>query len=844
MGLQFASSEAAAAERRPWSYGSTADTSTTSQAPTPDLARSQVGNTDSDDEDPPGVSSTPSDTVVPATCAVTSEDLRVFQDLLSRWSQKQPVAAVTGGDEDETSRIHDIDLLFGDTPEPQAADSPAPPTAGAAVRPAQDVQVHASPAGQRRQPAPETCAAPPRADGIAAASAPALRLPGMAAQQQSGPGRTDPLLASGGQRGSDSPLPGPNSGGEALGPAARLTASSSAPSATPSATPTAAPAVPMIGPAKRPRGRPPKYPRPDGTAAPKKKAPAKRKAKTAEDGDARKKPTTKAAARGAVPITIADLGRMIPKNAPPADIEAFIRSNVKLFADLFIALQKQASEDRKVRERAKEELKGIARSRSVGASPATSTSAAATPAAATAPPSRGQSAPPPLLPLGTSTGPGLFSSADTGAAPLPSADHARASSAATSTTTQKSGGRDFSQVLAQALSELLTNSAAPSAAHARQSSSTAAPPRGQRSASVGATETGATPAAKRRRSEANVDLHATVKKRMADVSSSHNDLRQEMLRLKVDKQFFDNAQKTVDERIKVLRERIMARSKDLQREREANRKARVEARQVKKDHRAAERMLRQSQNFEKTLEAQTLLLEAEIATEEQARREREEAERFELDAALFDGQHQIDLADSANDEVVVPIPAALGDHLDPSDGSGNSGSGDAMTDDDLARALGISLSDLSRFTREGLGSPMAASMLAAPPASSPQPSLAPAASEATAAMDPPTQPDQATDQASNLALDPADSVMDLSHLLDAAAAAEAASAPAGDSGQEAASSLDALMDFSMPDFDLGSLFEASAEPASPSAGANESSAAVVEQQPDEQQQQQQEVQQQ
>ncbi|KAN0064782.1 hypothetical protein ACQY0O_001839 [Thecaphora frezii] len=894
-----------------WTSAGSAEQSAMSQAPTPDLARSQSGNADSDD-DSACIGSTPSDTFTTNAGHVKDADLRMFADLLGL--AKEPAQSSTEGD--EASRIHDIDLLFGDglfpqtsdaeTTSPAAASQDAEPSnaSGSSTAPSQAQRRPPSglvlPQGDGRSKSQTPAVMPPAANptcsgasapvqgGQPTAVSPALPAPAQNSQKAA-PGAALTVPAQGSQTATASSAPPapsvviasapappavarpapptasrpavtpslpaavgghpPTTGGPppaaangvpapaaaptvAAGPstttnpaASTTTGTTAVTGAGPTVSSTSAPAAP---PVKRPRGRPPKYPRPDGSAGAKpsgpaapKKAPApKRKAASTEDGTPRKKPT-KAAPKGkaaatrnsAVPVSIADLGRMIPKNASPEAIQAFIQKHVKLFADLFMALQKQASEDRSERERAKEELKGIARSRSVGASPATSTGIDATvppapPAQAPAP--RGQSAPPPLLPHGTSTGPGLFSrlSNDISSAIAPpvqtnntSPENQQAPGTAPSAPTpvastsadlpSRAPERDFSQVLTQALTDVMAGSSqapaqradslpGPSSQAPAETASTAA---STPAAPAAAAQTGAE-AAQHRKSEANVDLRNEVKKRMTEIASGHDSLREEMLRLKVDKQFFDNAQKTVDERIQVLRARIAARSEDLYKEREANRKAREEARQVKKDRKAAERMLKEAEKLENRLEAQALLLEAEIASEEQARREREEAERLESEAAAAVAVASIESTpgvDADGDvtmfDGIVPIPEAL-------DGE-RASECVSMNDAELARMLGISLNDLSRFTE-------------AVPSAVPETTAATAVAtpSVTAIVAPQAEPTSSIRQ-----IEP----MDLSHLLQSATGSTEGEA----SGSVAAdvSSLAATINLAGPAFDLGAFLE-------------------------------------
>lgn len=70
------------------------------------------------------------------------------------------------------------------------------------------------------------------------------------------------------------------------------------------------------------------------------------------------------------------------------------------------------------------------------------------------------------------------------------------------------------------------------------------------------------------------DLRAEVKKRMAEVVIGYDSLRAELIRMNVDMQFYENAYRTVDDRIRVLRDRIAKRSASLQEQRLTTRKVR------------------------------------------------------------------------------------------------------------------------------------------------------------------------------------------------------------------------------------------------------------------------------
>lgn len=164
------------------------------------------------------------------------------------------------------------------------------------------------------------------------------------------------------------------------------------------------------------------------------------------------------------------------------------------------------------------------------------------------------------------------------------------------------------------------------------------------------------------------DLRVEVKKRMAEVALGHDGLREELVKMNVDMHFYENAHKTVDERIHVLRERIAKRSITLQQEREVTRKTRDEDRKSKRDRKAAQA----------------------------------DASRLEEDL-----EHNVMRAESPYEGNATPVPelpsfdSILAQALAPTAAPAPTNyfdRGVVMSDEELAKVLGISTHDLAGFS--------------------------------------------------------------------------------------------------------------------------------------------------
>ncbi|CBQ73269.1 conserved hypothetical protein [Sporisorium reilianum SRZ2] len=401
---------------------------------------------------------------------------------------------------------------------------------------------------------------------------------------------------------------------------ARLTntapsSAASTPASTPGATPQSY---------ARKRGRPRKHPLPDPNAAPpktKRKLSPESMAATA----AKKKANPAAAARSAASsagslLSVPDLGRLIPQGSTSDNAQTFIQNNVRLFADLFVALQKQATTDGDACD-APQGILGVVTQPSVEQAPGTSQTAA-----------------------------------------LPTPMH-----------------EDGETAIAQ------TSNA---------------------NTSVDST-TQPHPAPGPGPSDA---IRDQVKSKMADIAKGREAIQAEMLQMRVDASFFENAQKTVDERIVVLRDRIAKHTALLQLEREATRKAREANRRAKKDRKAREKSLRDSEKEERRLAQTFAQLEREIAAEEEERRRLEEDESSDEEA------EQADAAD-ARASAASHLLAGLDEGAvaaSPSEATSSSAiatpsiaTDSAMTpdrtigfsDEELAKVLGISTSELAGFSQ-------------------------------------------------------------------------------------------------------------------------------------------------
>ncbi|KAJ9479325.1 putative serine/threonine-protein kinase Hsl1 [Pseudozyma hubeiensis] len=413
---------------------------------------------------------------------------------------------------------------------------------------------------------------------------------------------------------------------------APATTSTPAPAHAPSSaasTPAPTPATPGATPQPyaRKRGRPRKHPLPDPNAPPK----SKRKLSPAgvAAAAARQKAAEAVAARSAAStatslLSVPDLGRLIPQGSSSDNAQSFIQNNLRLFADLFVALQKQATTDNPTRNDTQDTV---------------------------------------TIQEGLRTTPDLGRDG--------------ASSIAVGTAAAETEGS-----MTALPAQIVGVSSSTAIAEATSSSSTALadPLAGPSDA-----------------------IRDEIKKKMADVTKGREAIQAEMLQMRVDASFFEHAQKTVDERITVLRDRIAKRTALLQREREATRQAREATRKAKKDLKAREKGLRESEREERRLAQTFAQLEREIAAEEEERRRLEEA-------------------DSSDDEDAEPIAARQSLHgmvstsLDASPSEATSVSAMAtpsiatdaamtpdravgFSDEELAKVLGISTSELAGFSQ-------------------------------------------------------------------------------------------------------------------------------------------------
>ncbi|KAJ1026418.1 hypothetical protein NDA13_003799 [Ustilago tritici] len=417
------------------------------------------------------------------------------------------------------------------------------------------------------------------------------------------------------------------SGAEVLSSHLASTAPSSAAS-TPASTPGATPQT-----YARKRGRPRKHPLPH----PNNPTPPKTKRKLSTDAAAAKnKASANAAARSAASnaaslLSVPDLGRLIPQGSTSENAQSFIQNNLRLFADLFVALQKQASTDNAASDEANAELNGIAQA---GAGQITGSGT--------------------QLPISSDKA----QASSTADEPMPSTSEASATPA---------------------------NPLTDAAAHQASGSSTAA---------------SATPLGKV--SGPSDAIRDQIKKKMAEVSKGREAIQAEMLQMRVDASFFETAQKTVDERISILRERIARNSAILEREREATRKVREATRIAKKDRKAREKSLKDSEREERRLAQTFIQLEKEIAAEEEERRRLEEIDSDNEDdeqaaEATVHGTANADAratspseGSSASDIATPPVDTGTPPPADRSIG---------FSDEELAKVLGISTSELAGFSQ-------------------------------------------------------------------------------------------------------------------------------------------------
>lgn len=582
---------------------------------TPDLQHSRYTSGESDDD---STHATPSD----MTLAAQGSPQETWTTTKSMRSDF-PIRA-----EEEVRKIHYID-----TPAQVPSDATTMPSAPAIEQDASSTAPTAPPQttdGSSSFAALSTTSTiPPPVTAVTAASQPATSeaptsTPAPAPPAGSKAESIQSLAAPSGPPSSAEPAKSLSSTAEATPSHLATTASSSAAS-TPASTPGATPQT-----YARKRGRPRKHPLPDPNNPP----PPKTKRKLSADAAAaKKKASANAAARSAASnaaslLSVPDLGRLIPQGSSSENAQNFIQNNLRLFADLFVALQKQASTDHAVRDEANTQLTGIAR---VGVGPEIATNQDSAVAAADE--------------------------------PMPASNEASASAPIVTTDP---------------------------VAHQPSQSATAAP---------------ATPLSKV--SGPSDAIRDEIKKKMAEVSKGREAIQAEILQMRVDASFFETAQKTVDERIVILRERIAKHTAVLEREREATRKVREATRKAKKDRKAREKSLRDSEREERRLAQTFIQLEKEIAAEEEERRrlEEEESDDEEGGQAEKGADHGTATASAFNAEAVT---------TSPSDGSSASGiatppvSNDTpapadraigFSDEELAKILGISTSELAGFSQ-------------------------------------------------------------------------------------------------------------------------------------------------
>ncbi|GAC97443.1 potential serine/threonine-protein kinase Hsl1 [Pseudozyma hubeiensis SY62] len=388
--------------------------------------------------------------------------------------------------------------------------------------------------------------------------------------------------------------------------------------ATPGATPQ---------PYARKRGRPRKHPLPDPNAPPK----SKRKLSPAgvAAAAARQKAAEVVAARSAAStagslLSVPDLGRLIPQGSSSDNAQSFIQNNLRLFADLFVALQKQATTDNSIR---------------IDTHDAVPIQEAAR------------------------TDPDLDHD---GSSSIPVATVAAEDEGSTVALTTPNAGTNRGIAAAEAITSSSTGLADPLAGP----------------------------------SDA---IRDEIKKKMVDVTKGREAIQAEMLQMRVDASFFEHAQKTVDERITVLRDRIAKRTALLQREREATRQAREATRKAKKDLKARERGLRESEREERRLAQTFAQLEREIAAEEEERRRLEEGESSDDEGGeqivarqpLY-GMGSTSLGASPSEATSVSATAtpsiATDAAMTPDRAVG-------FSDEELAKVLGISTGELAGFSQ-------------------------------------------------------------------------------------------------------------------------------------------------
>ncbi|SPO24393.1 uncharacterized protein UTRI_03661 [Ustilago trichophora] len=596
---------------------------------TPDLQHSRYMSGESDDD---SAHATPSDMTIamaqtspreswPTTKRVGEEEVRKIHYIDS--PAQNPVATISALSAPPAERSTIVTVPVAAAPAP----APAPAPTGASSAPLAS--------SQATIPSTTSMAPTTTAPHATVATAPAAASSSASASSSTPPSTSTMTSAPTQMASSGLPSLGISSKGpEAIVDTASAdplpshlasTAPSSAAS-TPASTPGAAPQT-----YARKRGRPRKHPLPDPNNMPPK---AKRKLSADSAATAgKKKASAAAAARSAASsagslLSVPDLGRLIPQGSSSENAQTFIQNNLRLFADLFVALQKQASTDHNVRDEANAELKGIAEVSIDQPQLATQQE--------------------PFAPAANAT----TNSGDVD--PSSQAD-ASITADASDASTKGSGPSD--------------------------------------------------------------PIRDEIKKKMADVIKGREAIQAEMLQMRVDASFFENAQKTVDERILILRERIAKNTVLLQREREATRKAREASRIAKKDRKAREKGLRDSEREERRLAHTFMQLEREIAAQEEERRRLEEAESSDEEdehasggeyGTLAQDRGSIGILDQLQDFNTATLDASPSETTSMSATATPSVHHDTpaatdraigFSDEELAKVLGISTSELAGFSQ-------------------------------------------------------------------------------------------------------------------------------------------------
>ncbi|PWY99503.1 hypothetical protein BCV70DRAFT_201068 [Testicularia cyperi] len=543
---------------------------------TPELQQSRSTFGDSDDD---SVHPTPSDTTATTSAFAESTWPAAAVIAAAKPVHEPHITTTAEKRDDEVRRIHYIDTLFDQGLRTDTSNGSSRMDHGT---------VASSHVSQASTAAASALSAAPGLSSMTVpsdtnAGSPALKatpdIPLMPQQSASAPPNVTHADAA-------SDLPSTTSTTASTPAASTSAASTPAASTSAASTPLAPVARPTPQTFAKKRGRPRKHPLPDpNNPPPPKPKKVKSKDTTATASAAPRKiaiyPPTNSAASAPPPgtaalLSVPDLGRLIPQGSSSETAQSFIQNNVKLFADLFVALQKQARHDHAAREQVKQAA---------------------------------QLAPSTAAPSGS----------------VASLDRAAAATPATESTDQAllaSAGNGPQLLAPQSIDISKANPVEPT------NETTAAKPI-EATPTVGPSD----------------GLRDEVKKRMAEVALGHGSLREELIKMKVDMQFYENAHKTVDERISTLRERIAVRSATLQKEREKARLERQASQQAKKDIRAAEKSLRDAERLEKRLQREAVELEKQIQAEEDERRLRQAEDNAEAEA---EGDTQQDSSSSSS----------------------------------------------------------------------------------------------------------------------------------------------------------------------------------------------------